>query len=156
MYIDLEPIFNQEGIQVPIDTAFAAQDDVIASPVRVKGCVRNKSGVVRIDAAAAYTGKTRCARCDRPFSFEAEVPVEHILLNDPDHEESDLYIVVDDLRLDLDELVLEDVFLAMPSRFLCREDCRGLCPVCGADLNEGDCGCKAPTDPRWDALKDLI
>ena len=67
MYIDLEPIFNQEGIQVPIDTAFAAQDDVIASPVRVKGCVRNKNGVVRIDAAAAYTGKTRCARPDNNY-----------------------------------------------------------------------------------------
>ena len=156
MYIDLEPIFHQEGICVPIDTEFTTEDDVISSPVHVKGTVRNKTGVVRIDAAASYVGNARYARCDRPFSFDATVPVEHIFLSDPAQEENDLYIVVDDFRLDLDSLVLEDVFLAMPFRFLCREDCKGLCPVCGADLNEGSCGCRPSADPRWDALKDLF
>jgi uncharacterized protein len=45
--------------------------------------------------------------------------------------------------------------LALPSRRLCREECKGLCPVCGADLNAGECACEpGGTDPRWSALAD--
>ena len=50
-----------------------------------------------------------------------------------------------------------DLLLELPSKMLCQEDCRGLCPICGKDLNEGPCGCEHDTtDPRWDALKSLF
>ena len=71
-------------------------------------------------------------------------------------EDSDEFIVVEDRRLDVDALVNEDVYLSLPYRMLCQPDCKGLCPVCGADLNEGPCSCEKPADPRWDALKDLF
>ena len=62
--------------------------------------------------------------------------------------------------LDLQPLVREMVMLDAPSTPLCRDDCAGLCPTCGTNLNEGSCGCApAPADPRWDALdglKDLL
>ncbi|HEY8459643.1 MAG TPA: DUF177 domain-containing protein [Blastocatellia bacterium] len=58
-------------------------------------------------------------------------------------------------QIDLDELVLEQLELSLPSRVLCREECRGLCPQCGADLNIEQCECKPQIDPRWRALADL-
>jgi uncharacterized protein len=58
-------------------------------------------------------------------------------------------------QIDLDELVLEQLELSLPSRVLCREECRGLCPQCGADLNVEQCDCKPQIDPRWRALADL-
>lgn len=58
-------------------------------------------------------------------------------------------------QIDLDELVLEQMELSLPSRVLCREECRGLCPQCGADLNIEKCECKPEIDPRWRALADL-
>jgi uncharacterized protein len=58
-------------------------------------------------------------------------------------------------EIDLDELVLEQLELALPTRLLCREECRGLCEQCGADLNERECGCEPPVDPRWQVLADL-
>ena len=59
-------------------------------------------------------------------------------------------------ELDLCEAVQEQVIMALPVRPLCREDCRGLCPVCGADLNEESCTCAEKTvDPRWKALSEL-
>jgi uncharacterized protein len=57
--------------------------------------------------------------------------------------------------IDLDELVREQVALSVPTRVLCRDDCCGLCPQCGADLNEEKCQCQNPIDPRWQALADL-
>ena len=70
--------------------------------------------------------------------------------------ENDAFIYESDL-LDITEPVRESLLLAVPLQSLCREDCRGLCPVCGADRNEGDCGCDATTvDPRLAALKQFI
>jgi uncharacterized protein len=58
--------------------------------------------------------------------------------------------------IDLDPLVREQLLLALPGYPVCRESCKGLCPVCGANLNERDCGCeRKPPDPRWAKLKDL-
>ena len=62
--------------------------------------------------------------------------------------EDELYPIADD-TIDLGPLVRDAIVLELPMAPLCREDCRGLCPQCGADRNEGDCGCVAPPDPRW-------
>ena len=64
--------------------------------------------------------------------------------------------VFDGEVIDIDELLREQVILALPSRALCREDCKGLCPVCGIDKNLKDCECEShPVDPRWTALNGL-
>jgi uncharacterized protein len=65
--------------------------------------------------------------------------------------------VFDGYAIDVDEIVKEQILLAVPTRMLCREDCKGICPECGADRNKGDCNCTTnDTDPRWAALKNLI
>ena len=58
-------------------------------------------------------------------------------------------------EINLDDLVMEQIELNLPNRVLCREDCRGLCPQCGADLNLEQCRCSQPIDPRWQALAGL-
>ena len=58
--------------------------------------------------------------------------------------------------IDMDDVVREQILLALPMTRLCKEDCRGLCPGCGTNLNEASCNCgREQTDPRWAALKDL-
>ena len=69
------------------------------------------------------------------------------------NEDNGDFVLVDNYQLPLDSLVEADLILSLPSKVLCREDCRGLCPHCGKDLNEGLCGCKPKTvDPRLEAL----
>jgi uncharacterized protein len=64
--------------------------------------------------------------------------------------------VFDGEGLDVDEIVKEQILLAVPTRMLCREDCKGICPECGIDRNTGECSCGADNiDPRWAALKNL-
>jgi len=61
-----------------------------------------------------------------------------------------------DQIIDLDDLVREQIELALPMSRVCREQCKGLCPVCGANLNDSQCNCTTtPVDPRWAALKEF-
>ena len=157
MFIELEGVFAREGEKKEINYRFPIEDDGFATPVKVSGEVVNRTGIVYLDARAEFDYSTFCARCGKPLLRHAHVPIRHILVSHLDDEnDDDDYIIVDNMRFDLDGLVREDIFLALPPRFLCKEDCKGLCPVCGIDLNNGECGCKKPTDSRWDSLKDLL
>jgi uncharacterized protein len=111
-----------------------------------------------------------CARCLVPFGHPVAQELDLFFLPQgaeagaEDEEEvqlSDHDVVVAyyrDDRLDLGEALREQLLLALPLKPLCREDCRGLCPACGANRNQMDCGCAAETatlDPRWAALAKL-
>ena len=60
------------------------------------------------------------------------------------------------LKADVDEIIVTDFILNMDQRFLCSQDCKGLCEKCGADLNNGPCSCKLNTDPRFAVLGQLL
>lgn len=106
-----------------------------------------------------------CDRCLNEVSIQVEIPFDLIYApGDPgaghtgEHElrERDLgFAVYENDQIDLDELILEQLELSLPSRVLCREECRGLCPQCGVDLNVEQCDCAAQVDLRWQALADL-
>jgi uncharacterized protein len=93
-----------------------------------------------------------CRRCAEPVTGQLEVRVKERFGVEADE---DFYPITDD-TIDLGPLVRDAIVLELPMAPLCREDCAGLCPQCGANLNEGDCSCVAPRDPRWanlDALR---
>jgi uncharacterized protein len=89
-----------------------------------------------------------CRRCTAPVAGELRIAVQERFVNAPLSAEDDLYPIEDD-TIDLGPMVRDAVVLELPAAPLCRDDCRGLCPQCGADRNEGECGCVAPRDPRW-------
>lgn len=91
-----------------------------------------------------------CRRCAEPVSGLLRITVRERFADDPLAGSSDeeLYPISDD-TIDLTPLVRDAVVLELPMAPLCREDCAGLCPRCGANRNEAECGCVAPKDPRW-------
>lgn len=104
------------------------------------------------------TVDTECRRCLKavsPSVFE-ELHLVFADAGDDEADDSDVYLI--DPRsdqVDLRPAIREEWLLAAPAFALCREDCKGLCPRCGADLNLGSCACESTTDSRWDALKAL-
>jgi uncharacterized protein len=93
-----------------------------------------------------------CRRCAEPVTGQLEIGVLERFGPDADE---DFYPITDD-TIDLGPLVRDAIVLELPMAPLCRDDCAGLCPECGANRNEGDCSCVAPRDPRWanlDALR---
>jgi uncharacterized protein len=107
-----------------------------------------------------------CSRCLEEFALEVDEPFDVLCLPASDNtgeeereiEEDDLTTVFyRDQTIDLGQLVTEQFYLAVPMKPLCREDCRGLCPRCGTNLNAGACGCThAWVDPRLAGLRDLL
>jgi uncharacterized protein len=95
--------------------------------------------------SAPWTGV--CRRCAVAVGGELTIPV-HERFSEGPATEDEMYPIVDD-TIDLGPLVRDAIVLELPMAPLCRDDCAGLCPQCGADRNEGACQCVAPKDPRW-------
>jgi uncharacterized protein len=78
-----------------------------------------------------------------------------IIEREQDEEDSDKFSLQGDF-VDVDEIISTDFILDIEERILCREDCKGLCEKCGADLNESPCACKPEVDPRFAILGTLF
>lgn len=156
MFIELEPIFNSDGAFKEFSYEFAPEDCDEVKSVRLSGSVRNRSGIVSLEAEAVYTLDTLCDRCAAEIRRDGRLTVSHFLVSELNDEDNDEYYLVSDMHFDLDDLVREDILLSLPTKMLCREDCKGICPYCGANLNEKQCDCKKPTDPRLEALRKFL
>lgn len=162
MVIKLEYIFNNEGSVLPFDFQLDLSDFSIGQKkpfpklFKVEGKAFNKTDVVRIKATAASVICTQCDRCAGDFERPFEVSTEHILVTTLNDESNDDFILVRDMCLDLAPLIREDILLELPSKILCKTDCKGLCISCGKNLNNGQCSCPKPIDPRLEALKQLL
>jgi len=134
---------------------------VVAGRVRL---MRTNQGIL---VQGTLTGETlvQCARCLAPVVVPLEIELEELFVPTLDivtgksilPEEEDQALWIDEHHiLDLGEVVRQDVLLALPLHVVCSEECRGLCPDCGANLNETTCDCKPDIDPRWSSLADLL
>ena len=162
MIINLDPIFSNEGslqeIKYNLDLS---EENVYGSypmktPAEIKGKVFNNVGIVELEADVNVCLDAECDRCAKRFSFPFSAKVSHIIVRSLNDDDNDSFILADSSQLDLDSIVREDVLLPLPIKFLCSEDCKGLCPHCGKDLNEGPCSCKKEVDPRLAALQQLL
>ena len=101
---------------------------------------------------------TQCRRCLGPAGLDVDEEL-HLLFAEegvPEADEPDVYpLPARANTLDLRPAIREHWVLAAPAFALCREDCKGLCPRCGADLNAGACSCEPAVDPRWNDLRSL-
>ena len=102
-----------------------------------------------------------CDRCLTDVPVPLSIQDERELIVQPseaeqlEHPQEDSYIR--GYELDVDEFIRSELFLNIPMKVLCKADCRGLCPTCGADLNQGSCGCEdKPLDPRMAAIQDIF
>lgn len=129
----------------------------IVSPVKIKGYVQNKSSIVTLAYKAFVNLHTFCDRCLTEFDKDLDFSFEYTLVPELQDEDGDGYILVEGDFLDLDELCVSDIVLNLPLKFLCREDCKGLCSICGKNLNHSECDClNSQIDPRLAALKGLL
>lgn len=138
----------------------------LVSAANVSGRASKKREQVRLRGKLTASVEVACDRCVAPVIVPVDadfdvtyIPVEADITEPEATElqEDDLsFAVYEGGHVDLDELMREQVLLALPTRQLCREDCKGLCPNCGADLNAQSCRCEQPQiDPRWAALATL-
>lgn len=117
------------------------------------------TGGVQVDGELDVTIRLACRRCLEENAVDFAVPFNFILEPglEPGAEDEGVFpLRPDHERVDLAPMVREELLLAVPEFPVCREDCRGLCPRCGTDLNQSKCEClSTDADPRWEALRKL-
>jgi len=164
LVLNLEKLFFNEGESIDLDQDLDLTELEIGGatpftePAHLRGALKNIASIVFVDAKLEADCHTLCDRCATEMTEHLVIPISHTLvteLNDEDDE--DAYIEVGpDYELDVEALAVEELILNMPTKFLCREDCKGLCPTCGKNLNDGPCDCKKEIDPRLQALADML
>ena len=156
---EFEPLAFQERVTFPAE---ACSDEVMAvEDLVISGVVEPTGRGFSLVGEVTGNAHLRCARCLKEFTLAF---TEHVSLRlvsaaqAPRDEETQLGREDLEVRyfeepvVDLAELAAEQVQLATPLKPLCQESCHGLCPRCGADLNQGLCACPRPTDSRWTPL----
>lgn len=166
MQIRLQDLASLPGRCLCFDyTTDLSQEEVsfehpFPQPVRLRGSVTDHSGVITLSAQAEARVHTHCARCGRPVEYDKATPVDFVLvrsLANGEDEQSDELFLVDSDTVELDDILIPEFILDMEMTVLCREDCKGLCPKCGKNLNEGPCGCDLrQIDPRLAVLQKLL
>jgi uncharacterized protein len=139
---------------VTVDDPVAGE---IAVPCRVEVEYRNH-GIVYLSGTVAATLLTQCHRCLDPVRRDLTGDFELMVRRGDDvSEEGDDVVTLGphEYEVDLGPYVHEAIALSAPMVIVCREDCRGLCPSCGANRNRETCTCRPNADSRWDALRKL-
>ena len=128
----------------------------ITRPVLAEGSVTNHAGALVLEGTARSVLDLTCDRCGKEFSREKVVKLDSLVAQELEDEENDEILLLDGTELDLDQVVTEAFVLAMDTKNLCSDDCKGLCAKCGANLNDGPCGCRPEVDPRLAVLAQLL
>ena len=96
-----------------------------------------------------------CDRCGCEFESVKVTPLDAVIVEENTGDDPELFTLEGD-GIDLSEVLETCFILDMETKFLCREDCKGLCPTCGKNLNLGSCGCRKQIDPRFAVLEQLL
>ena len=164
MHVDMTPILTGRTDTVGFAFDWEGAVDLFPElcfekPVHIEGEVTEHSGCLLLTLQAEVFYQTECARCLKELhrfltlSLSKNAAVKGTLQDVDD----DDYVIVENSVMVLDEPVGELLFLELPSRDLCSEDCLGFCPTCGKNRNEGDCGCDTKElDPRLAVLKQFL
>ncbi len=151
------------GQQYPFTAdAVIEEMDVMGDPVRfldiaAKGSYVGSGETVSLEAEVTATVVSRCARCLGEVTLPIKAQMEAEYSRQPDPEDPDQYSF-ETSTLELTDAIKDALVLELPLRFLCSEDCKGLCPKCGTNLNTGTCTCQKGDDDTnpFAALRSMI
>ncbi len=157
--------FDFEFTLAPEEIDLESDDTKLKDEAKVRGKLTKHIVQVDVEGSISATIQIECTRCLQPvenhlrFPFEAAFVAEenYTKAKEAELNANDLDVsVFNGQKIDLTELVREQILLNLPEQVFCQEDCKGLCEKCGANRNLIDCKCiDKEVDPRWAALKNL-
>ena len=159
----MKPILNGETDSIKIDFDLIQPDEYavngIENPIKINGYIKNHDGYIKLTLSGLINYKVECARCLEEIRGKYNIDFEKVIASAKtlQNENDDDYLIIKDDMIDIALPLSEQILMEFPVKHLCRDDCNGLCPKCGKNLNEGKCDCilKEP-DPRFDVLRQLL
>lgn len=164
MIIDLSEIIKDYGGKMSVsgpvkidDTDFLGESFVFEKPFYMDGTIANNTKSLELTAKIEGEIQVHCARCGQLLLVPMKFRVHEILASEDFGMDSEDAVIFSGDKLDVSELVTNAFLMNVYGKYLCRDDCKGLCPKCGVDLNQGDCSCDSSNiDPRWAALQEIM
>lgn len=168
MIIDIQDLINSTVDEKKIDCKFSKDylDDgseivKYIAPIEIKGSFVLIGDIVNFDAKVCTKLLLTCSRCNDKFPYDVEIEIhekfssqKNLDLLNLEDEDINLF---ENNRIDIDNIIENNIIISLPIKRLCREDCKGLCPNCGTNLNYSSCNCKnEEIDPRMAKLKDFF
>lgn len=168
MFLNLTEVLTNEGKVVPMRTESEILEISVGGetyPVRSASPVdfvftNTGKGKARIEGKAVFTFRAGCDRCLKSVEQEIALAFERAVwapdaATDPSVYEEQPFM--DGYQLNVEDLLNSEIVASWPMKILCKPDCKGICPICGRDLNTGMCDCDSfVPDPRMAAIKDIF
>ncbi len=158
-FLDISKILSGETKEILFDyeaPAISEEGEIAVSSIHFSGAVKDLSGFIRLIGTISGVFSAPCGRCLAPVKEDFSIEMDFSVVNAPTESEEET-IFAEGQKIDIDAIVSENVRLNLPLRLLCHEDCKGLCPKCGKNLNEGSCDCvQKEVDPRLAGLADFF
>lgn len=159
--LDISKLISGEQKEIPYalkDVSFPEETDGIRiESIDFSGRAYDQSGFPRLGGFIRAKMNAPCARCLTSVTQMLELHLDYSIRTDEEDDPEEESIRAEGHKIDLFALMEEAIFTNLPLRLICREDCRGLCPRCGKDLNEGNCSCEQKEiDPRLAGLADFF
>ena len=161
MRLNLREIIEIPGGSVPFECKLETEGLDFPSIKEYKGKpyaegrVYNEAGVLKLEGLLQAEMTCICDRCGTEFESIKETPLDATIVEEDSEDNPELFVLEGD-EIDLSEILSTCFILDMETKFLCREDCKGLCSTCGKNLNLGPCECRKPIDPRFAVLEQLL
>ena len=150
MKINLKDAFLLDRFEKTIEFALRLSDeDSILTDAEFKGepkvrfLISCKYGLVHCDTIIDFSYIGSCCRCLEEVEGDLHIENRRRMITDPDKEDEDTILIGSDFFFYPEEEARNQIIMEFPVRFLCEEDCKGLCPVCGCNLNREQCDCEA-------------
>jgi len=165
MKVLIADIPDDEGLNLDFEEKIELEDISITSPVSASLELNKAGSELVITGRLKAEAGLRCSRCLKDFRRQLDIPVNVVYhpIKDIETERHELKDDEMDMgfyrgeKLDLKELLGEQILLSLQMKSLCDEACKGICPTCGVDLNVETCGCvRKTTDPRLEVLRNLL
>ncbi|MEW9094010.1 MAG: DUF177 domain-containing protein [Clostridiaceae bacterium] len=162
MIVDLSDLLKRKVIKKDIDITmeekgFYDGSEYIAflKPVKLKGEFNLIGDTISLNGTVTTTLELTCSRCLVKFAKKVEIPIEEKLSKEENKDDD--YIFIEGDVIDITEIIENNIIVSLPIKMLCNEECKGLCPDCGVNLNDSACNCgENNIDPRLAKLKDFF
>lgn len=160
MKVDISGIVKVDGASLDIEfdkfmenLKFENSSVKFDKPVKLKGRLINASGIINLNGRLKAEYEVECSRCLKSLRRMLEIKLNEDFVSIGNEVDDDVY-VYENNQIDLDKVVADNVLLSLPVRQLCNDSCKGFCPKCGTNLNEGTCDCKdEKINPQMEKLK---
>lgn len=163
MKIDISNITKTEGAAVDLDfhesiegLKAAASEFKWDAQSEFQGKLTSLGGILNLNGRLKVGYTVPCYRCLKELSGDVELRINENLMSSEKAEDTEAY-TYDSNTLDIDKVLVDNIILNLPMKQVCEEGCKGLCPMCGKDLNVEACGCsREEINPQMEALKNFF